>query len=75
MQVGLLYRSKLACVVVLQGRTPLLVAVRNNACGALNALLSQSADIDLPDSRVSLPIGSIGINRLNRHCLDHTMLI
>ena len=52
---------------MLQGQTPLLVAVRNNACGALHALLLQSADIDLPDSRVSLPIGSIGISGLNRH--------
>ncbi len=39
---------------MLQGLTPLQLATRNNAYGALEVLLLQSADVDLQDRRVRL---------------------
>ncbi len=40
------------CSCMLQGLTPLQLATRNNAYGALEVLLLQSADVDLQDRRV-----------------------
>ena len=42
------------CSCTLQGLTPLQLAARNNAYGALEVLLLQSADVDLQDRRVSI---------------------